>query len=66
MAYKAALRLAEIAKQGSLLGDPLIRSIIRGIAVDDDPELEEEAEAYIGIRALESKMSEYRRNRRQG
>ena len=56
MGYRAALHLAEIARHGKLFGDPLIRNLIMTVAVFDDPELEKDAECYIGLRALENRM----------
>ena len=65
MGYRTALHLAEIAKQGGLLGDSLIRNLILTIAVFDDPELEKDAECYIGYRALHNMMSGYRKEYRR-
>jgi hypothetical protein len=59
--YRAALHLAEIAKQAGLLRDPLVRNILRTVVIDDDPELEKDAEAYIGLRAIERMTSRYGR-----
>ena len=63
MGYRAALHLAEIARQGKLLGDSLVQNMIMAVAVFDDPELEKDAECYIGLRALDNMMrGSYRYN----
>jgi len=62
MGYRsAALELAEIARRYGLLGDGPTRTLLRVMVLDDDPELQKEAEAYIGIRALNTIFSTYRR-----
>ncbi len=60
MGYRAAFQLIEIAKQGNLLGDSLIRNMIRAVTVDDDPEIEEIATTYISYRAIDNMMGGYR------
>ena len=60
MGYKAAFQLFDLASKAGLLGDSMVRDLLRTICVFDDPELERDAELYIGYHALERAFSGYR------
>lgn len=61
MGYRAALELAEIAKRYGLLGDSLVKNMLLEVCRDDNPEVLEEAEHYIGTRALGKIRRDYRK-----
>jgi hypothetical protein len=50
-----------VAHQSGLLGDSLVRDLIRAVAIGSDPDLTKDGEIYIASRAIDRVMSEYRK-----
>ena len=60
MRYRTVLELLQMAQRYGLLGSPFVRTALRVLAVDDDPELEQDVASYIARRALDTMYPRYR------
>ena len=53
MGYQAAARLREFAELTGVIGEYRVQRLIHAVTMEDDPELESDAEEYITHRAAE-------------